>query len=327
MKNSFLLNKSKAVFKSTARFLFHSYNNLTDGKAKALILVYHRVLERAPFNPLNNIVTKSNFIKQVEEIAKKYPVATLTDIIRQCQSGQPKEKTQVVLTFDDGYYDNYDIVLPILQKKGLPATFFLITDYINGNFPLWDWQIFNILSDNTLVRSMNIEGHIIRQWTFEPRTSYIFRILARMKPISFAMRHKIIFALKREIKDRLDSSYAKERCMSWEEIRRMTDAGMEIGSHSLSHRSLAKIPFEDAAQELKKSKEIIEQNINRQCRHFSFPYGGKQDCNQRLVNYAKEAGYEDCLLNVHGYNHLKKDNFCFRRIIMENETNVNHLFG
>lgn len=327
MQNSFFVNKGKNVYKKTKRLAIHSYNNLTDGREKVLILVYHRVLEGALFNPLNNIVTKLNFIKQVEEIAKKYPVTTLTDIIGQSQSMQPKARTQVVLTFDDGYSDNYDIVLPILQKKGLPAAFFLISDYINGNFPLWDWQIFNILNDNTMVRSINIEGRVIRQGAFESRTSYIFRILARMKPISFAMRHKIIFALKNESSNKVDSSCVRDRCMTWEEARKIFDADMEIGSHSLSHRSLTKIPLEDAVQELKKSKEIIEQNINRQCRYFSFPYGGKQDYNQGLVNYAREAGYEACLLNVHGYNHLKKDNFCFRRIIMENETNINHLFG
>lgn len=327
MNNLFVVNKGKIVFKKSKRLILHFYNNLTDDRVKVLILVYHRVLERAYFNPLYNIVTKSNFIKQVDEITKRYPVTTLTDIIRQSQCGQTKAKTQVVLTFDDGYCDNYDIVLPILRKKSLPAAFFLITDYINGNFSLWDWQVFHILSDNTLVRSMNIGNHIIRQAPFESRASYIFRILARMKPISFAMRHEIISALKKETKAKFDPPYEKERCMNWEEVKKISDAGMEIGSHSLSHRSLAKIPFEDAAQELKKSKEIIEQNINRECRHFSFPYGGKQDYNQRLVNYAKEAGYEACLLNVHGYNHLKKDNFCFRRIIMENETNINHLFG
>ncbi len=119
----------------------------------------------------------------------------------------------------------------------------------------------------------------------------------------------------------------KDRCMSWQEVKKMSAAGMEIGSHSLSHRSLAMIPFTQAAEEIKKSKETIEYNIKKPCRYFSFPYGGGQDYNKALADYAKEIGYETCLLNTHGYNYIKNYSFCLRRIIMEESTNIAHLLG
>ncbi len=191
----------KNIAKKTKRFLLHSYNSLTDKKAKVLVLVYHRVLESARFNPLNNIVSLPRFIQQIEKIIKRYLVVSLADIIQQCRLGEFKAKTQVVLTFDDGYSDNYEFAFPILQKKSLPAAFFLTTDYVSSNSPLWDWQLINILSNNTSIRGVEVEDRMIRQGFFESRLSFVFRILDKTKPLSFTARHKIISALAKETKN------------------------------------------------------------------------------------------------------------------------------
>jgi peptidoglycan/xylan/chitin deacetylase (PgdA/CDA1 family) len=323
IKRSFVETKGKNIYKETKRFLYHSYNKFTDNKPKVLLLVYHRVLKNKHSSPLNNIVSLSGFIKQIDEIAKRHAIVTLTDIIQQCHFGKPKAKIQVVLTFDDGYSDNYEIVLPVLQKKGLPASFFIIADYINSNVPLWDWQVIHLLNSDVSIKSTTIDNQIIRQGIFESRLSFAFRILEKMKPISPAKRREAISYLR----PKTNTSFESDRCMSWQEVKKMSEAGMEIGSHGLSHRSLAMLPYYEAKEEIKKSKEIIEYNIEKPCYHFSFPYGGNQDYNQPLIDCVKEAGYRTCLLNVHGYNYIENDSFCFKRIIMENATCVRHLLG
>ena len=107
----------------------------------------------------------------------------------------------------------------------------------------------------------------------------------------------------------------------------MCQNGMEIGSHSLSHRSLARIPLEEAIKEITKSKQVIEGNTKKNCAHFAFPFGSEADYSEVLVGHVKRAGFETCLLNIHGYNHLREDTFCLRRIIMTESTDPAYLLG
>lgn len=317
----------RSRYQNTKRVIGHIYNLIIDRSPKILILVYHRVIPAFDLGLLNNTVSMRTFQWQICALAKRFPIISLSEAVNQCVSGSVKAKIQLVLTFDDGYYDNYEIIFPFLQKNGLPAAFFLIADYINSGGPLWDLQITNILQGDSSLKSIEIGNRIIQQGTIEPRISFILRVMDKMKPINFSGRQEIISSLRDKSKTGAEFNYTMDRCMTWEEAREISRAGMEIGSHSLSHRSLTMIPLSEAKEEIKKSKEIIEHNIKNPCRHFSFPFGGRQDYNQLLVDYVKGAGYESCLLNVHGYNHLKEESFCFKRIIMEETTNIAYLFG
>ena len=274
-----------------------------------MVLAYHRVLLESRPGPLNNTVSFQAFEKQVCALAKRFPVISLCEAADQCMAGYAKAATQIVLTFDDGYQDNYEIVFPFLKKKGFRATFFLAAEYIDSNGPLWDVEVIRILQANPSIKSVEVDGRMIKQGMVEPRLPFIFRLLDEMKPLGFAQRRMAISSLGGHTK-------SVDRCMTWGEVREMSQAGMEIGSHGLSHRALTRIPYLEAQEAIRGSKEIIESRIGAKCRHFSFPFGGKQDYNQALINYVKETGYKTCLLNIHGYNRVKECGFCFKRMIM-----------
>lgn len=309
------------------RKINHWKNLLVDSKPKLLILVYHRILPQVKFNPLYTIISLEAFIKQIDILARKYPVISLRDAINQCQSGLAKSKTQVVLTFDDGYRDNYEIVFPILKQKGLAATFFLVTDYIDSNRPLWDWEIITIVNNDKTINCVRIEDKIIYQKDKESRLFFALRVFDKMKSMNTETRQKIIDFLKDNSKNNLLYGYTKDSCITWEQARKMSQDGMEIGNHSISHGSLSKIPLDEAKYEIRKSKEVIENNIKKPCIHFAFPFGSQRDYNQNLLDCVKNVGFRSCLLNIHGYNHIKRDSFCFKRIIMEEFTDLKYLLG
>ncbi len=132
----------------------------------------------------------------------------------------------------------------------------------------------------------------------------------------------------KEICDKMGVVYdEKDRCVTWKEAKEMAENGMEIGSHAVSHRSLTSLSITEAGGEITKSKDEIEKNIGRECMHFAFPFGSAKDYNQDLIGKVKKSGYKSCLLNIHGYNHPNKDRFVFKRIIMDECTNLNHLLG
>ena len=134
-------------------------------------------------------------------------------------------------------------------------------------------------------------------------------------------------SLRSRINVKLESDYQDNRCITWQEAGKMSEAGMEMGSHGASHSSMARIPFKDAEAEVIISKNIIEQNINKPCCHFAFPFGSKRDYNQPLVDFVRDAGFKTCLLNIHGYNYPENNNFYFKRIIMEESTSISCILG
>jgi hypothetical protein len=192
---------------------------------------------------------------------------------------------------------------------------------------LWYNRIFELLYKNKHIGVITIANNVIRHNIMQPRLSFIFSVMERIKSLSCQERQIILDSLEEEVNKKPSLSYSDNRFMTWAEVREMTGNGMEIGSHSLTHSSLARLPFSEAAQEIKKSKEVIEENLKKPCEHFAFPFGGKNDFNQELINCVKEAGFRTCLSNLHGYNCLVKSSFCFKRIIMEETTNLAHLFG
>lgn len=290
---------------------------------KIVVLLYHRISPDIKFDPYNITVTPDIFIRQIEKIARKYTFISLSEAMEQSRMGIAKSKTQVVLTFDDGYQDNYEIAFPILKKKSLPATFFIVCNYIDNYRPLWDCEIIKMIYNNK-IRRVKILNEFISRRYIQPRRFFVFKVIGRMKSLSNEIREKVLGLLRKDLV--LDSilglSNDNDRCMSWEQIKKMNVNGMEIGSHGLSHSSLKGISFSEAMQEIRKSKEVIENNIRTKCLHFAFPFGSQRDYSQKLIDGVKDAGFQTCSLNVLGYNYIGKDTFCFKRIAMKDTTNL-----
>ncbi|OQZ03164.1 MAG: hypothetical protein B6D35_00265 [Candidatus Brocadia sp. UTAMX2] len=317
----------KTIVKNLKYRVNHWKNELTDQEHKLLILLYHRVLPEVRFNPINTIITEKTFVKQIDMLMKRYPIISLTDAINQCRTGQAKNKAQVVLTFDDGYWDNYEVAFPILREKGLSATFFLTTDYINKNKPVWDWEILTLLvRDCADIHSIEIENELLKQGMRESRLSFAVRVIDSMKSITVDKIQEIMGLLRKHSKNKL-INVNQDHGISWEQAKRMSVCGMEIGAHGVTHRSLSRLPHEEAAQEIDQSKSIIENWIGKSCVHFAFPFGNHNDCAYGLVDHFKETGFQSCLLNIRGYNYVKQDSFYFKRISMKEWSNLDYLLG
>ncbi len=325
--NKFFVKSIKKLVKKTGRGMGHCKNVLFDPSPKLLVLVFHRIVSKIISDPLNIMLSEKKFIRQLDALAGKYPVISLSDAVRQAESGKVKAKCQVVLTFDDGYRDNYEVAFPVLRKKGVPATFFIASDYIDSSVPLWDFFLISMLFHNK-IDDIHIGNNIVRKKAVESRPSFVFRAFDEIKSLEPEKRHQIIDLLRiRAGSGGSVPTCAADRCMTWEDARKMSHAGMEFGSHGTSHTSLARVTGKVAEKEIMASKDIIERNIQKRCDHFAFPFGSRRDYSDALVASVGKAGYKTCLLNVHGYNYFDKDFFCLKRIIMDECTDVRHILG
>jgi len=325
--NKFSIKSTKRLAKKVGRGVCHWKNVLFDTSPKLLVLVFHRIVPIITSDPLNIMLSEKKFIRQLDALAIKYPVISLSDAVHQADSGKVKAKCQIALTFDDGYRDNYEVAFPVLRKKGIPAAFFIATDYMDGGTPLWDFFLISTLFHNK-INDIHVGDSVVRKMAVESRPSFIFRAFDRIKSLEPQKRRQIMDLLRIHAGSGGSvPACAEDRCMTWENVRTMSRAGMEFGSHGMSHTSLARVTGNVAEQEIIASKDIIERNIQKRCDHFAFPFGSRRDYSDALVASVGKAAYKTCLLNVHGYNYFDKDFFCLKRIIMDEYTDVRHILG
>lgn len=234
------------------------------------ILAFHRV------NP-------KYFEKQINYLRKKYNIIPLKKALS-------NSNNNVVLTFDDGYKNNFKYAYPVLKRFGIPATIFIIHNFIGNNtFAWWD----------------KVEHHNL---------SIDVEELKALNP--------------KEIEDKVDNLIKENDInpvktpeeysfMSWEEINKIKDV-FEIGSHTVSHPILTNISLEDANKEIIMSKLLIEKKIGREIVSFAYPNG---NWNHGIRNCVKDAGYEFAVTYTKGNNNAKTNPYLFcRRGINEKDS-------
>ena len=298
------------------RPLVHWKTRLLDRHPKLIVLLYHRVLDDPSENPFNTAVSTETFQTQLEYVIDQYPVVPLSDV-------ELRNGVQVTLTFDDGYEDNFRTVLPILTKKRLSATFLLTTDYINTGMPLWDWEIALRLNSNKKISRVEVDGVIVSKMSNETRSSFARRVIEHLKGVDILDLARVLGTLRNQSNWEVDC-----RCMTWDEVDELRKAGFEIGSHGCSHRSLTRIPAEEAIDEVANSKRIIEEHTGSKCRFLAFPFGGRGDISDLLVSAAHQTGFERCLNNTRGYNRIPlPSKACFNRVMVTEESDFRYLLG
>jgi peptidoglycan/xylan/chitin deacetylase (PgdA/CDA1 family) len=305
---------------SLTRPINNFVNTWIDPHPKLVVLGYHRVLTEVSYNPLKTIVSAKKFEAQLENLMAKYPIVALGSAIQQRQN---LAKTQVVLTFDDGYEDNYRIVFPILSKKALPATFFVTTDWIDRGRPLWDGEVITRLCACRIAEIRTDEVRLSKR-TEESFLTFALRVIERLKGAKFEDLERTLERI-REDSTELDLDFG--RVMNWEEVRALSKGGMEIGAHSTTHRSLARLAPAEAMDEIARSKQVIESQTAERCVHFAFPFGNVRDYNPMLTSAVREMGFQSCSLALHGYNHVPEENFSLRRIQMTETTDLRYLLA
>lgn len=127
LRRAFSLSKTLLF----AVYLYSGYVQLRDfvlarlGRARAVVLYYHRIGGR-------DVMSKpaGEFRRDLKYLSRKYECITLSELCKRIQQGTPLKRRTAVVTFDDGYRDNYTEALPVLQEVGIPATFFVSTGFI-----------------------------------------------------------------------------------------------------------------------------------------------------------------------------------------------------
>jgi peptidoglycan/xylan/chitin deacetylase (PgdA/CDA1 family) len=274
------------------------------------ILLYHRVNDdNDPFFPAVGI---ARFRKQMELLAEKYHPCSLDDAILAIHTNDIPDNA-VVITFDDGYRDNFQNAFPILSQLRIPATIFLATDAIGTDKCLWHDLVFSAFRSTK--RSILYDfPERARTWSLMTVADRLFvqnRILQFLWSVSENERAKRIRELLGQLG--IENCEGKRLMLSWDEVVAMHKHGISFGSHTQTHPILSSLPDPRLKAEIVDSKLSIEERLHCNVSTFAYPVGRPQDFDQRAKTILKESGYRGAVTTVFGVNEARHDPFELRR--------------
>lgn len=286
------------------------------------VLGFHRVLNEeamAQSKSLPGIVLKEEtFVRILEHLSGRFQVLSLAEFLA-VPAGN-LERRRCLLTFDDGWEDNYTTAYPLLQRFRMPATILATTGWIGNGDGSWVEKLRRALEEPALRQS--IEARFKDVTSDSAALDSDERIIEYLKHKPTAERDRILRScLPSELVRQGNGSY--ERMLSWQQVRDMNSHGVEFGAHTVTHPLL---PYEEDAvveRELTESKQALETALGTKVRAFAYPNG---DWDERVRSWVQRAGYECAFTTQRGWHRVGADLFTIRRILLH-EGNVTGLDG
>ncbi|GAB3786266.1 polysaccharide deacetylase family protein [Dyella agri] len=291
------------------------------------VLAYHRVLplaepDRFDFDLELVSASLDGFRRQMQLLQRRFRPLQLTQVLAMLDAGERLPANTVVVTFDDGYDDNYRYVFPVLRELGIPATFFVCTGHIDSGRPYaYDWLVHMILCTQAGELAIPELGLAQAMPTDRPaRRRLAQQALDRLKALDGTDQAAVIARLEAAWNLPREVSHPDCRPMSWAQLREMHAAGFEIGSHGVHHRMLAKLPQHELEAELRGSRAALERELGASATLMSYPVGGDAAFDERVVRATREAGYRAACSYICGTNFARTaDRYALYRLPVERE--------
>jgi peptidoglycan/xylan/chitin deacetylase (PgdA/CDA1 family) len=297
-------------------------------RGKVIILTYHRVVSKkelhAEYIQPGMYVTAETFAMQMQFIKQYFSVISFAELLR-LWSDQTwnAEQRYCVVTFDDGWLDNYVYALPVLTRHALPATVFLPTTFIGTNRWFWPEQISWLCRHpigqndeksrqalNVLQREFSWLGGVeMLRNTVDADT-----IIERCKALAQEQIDAFIAAWARQ----LDMELPRDRqVINWAEAQEMSAVGVSFGSHSATHRILTHVDANGLLCEIEGSWKTLRAQQIATVPVFCYPNG---DWSAEVGRSVEAAGYAAATTTEFGYeDRTPSQRFGLKRINIHND--------
>jgi peptidoglycan/xylan/chitin deacetylase (PgdA/CDA1 family) len=265
------------------------------------ILIYHRVVaEPDPLAP--HEVCGEEFDWHLAALERWFTVLPLRRAVADLRGGTLPARAACV-TFDDGYADNYTVAMPILRRRGVPATFFVATSFLDGG-RMWNDSVVEtvrrVKGDALDARSIGLEKLDVS--TIGLRRQAIERVLNALKYLPLEERQRRVEVLAAE------TALPSDLMMSAEQVRQLHRNDMEVGAHTVTHPILANLDSKRAGSEITDGKRRLEEIIGSPVKVFAYPNGKPgRDYGREHVDMVRELGFEAAVSTAWGVGHAASD--------------------
>ena len=240
---------------------------------KIFLPFYHAVAEEAPSHMkyLFPVQNPDRFIKDLDFLVKKFKPVSLEDLIKMTANREKPSRAVFHLTFDDGLREFHDIVAPILKQKGIPATCFLNSGFIDNKALFYRFKA-SLLIDRLRSRKAGTEEWcLFHQWELanDLTGKYYRKVLLDIGYPQQDLLDELATAIRFNFSDYLKTA---RPYMTSEEIKSLIKQGFTFGAHSIDHPEYFSLSEAEQITQTEKSIEEITEMFSLPYKAFSFPF-------------------------------------------------------
>ena len=284
-------------------------------RQQAAILMFHRFSGNDEGHVRGLPIRR--FAEYMEYLARHYCVVPLSDLIEDLRRGVIRPYATAV-TVDDGYHEVFSLAAPVLRRYGLPATFFVVSDFIDGRLWLWTDRfrfVFARAQQSQVAFRHRGRIHVLDIQNEEARLGTAERCIEYAKRVSVAEREELLEAVAEACRITIPVAPPREyRPMTWAQLRALAADGFEVGAHTRTHPILSRVGPWQLHDEIEGCKEEIERNLGFPIRHFAYPNGRREDYGSEAVEAVSRACYRAAVTTVAGINTPSTPPYELRRI-------------
>ena len=256
-------------------------------KNSLVILTYHRVLPKDHPDRLieqpGMYVSPQTLAMHLRVLKEHFEIVDLSEWIARRRDGKPLPERACSITFDDGWRDNYDYGFPILQQADVPATIFLVADFIGTNHEFWPNRLARLLAgnDGSGFGALPLElRRLLGRLEVRPPSAgrafsvaYVDQVIGACKAVPDETMNRI---LEVSSSDTLGEAPRSARALlDLSELREMGMGGrIRFGSHSRRHlRLIESLSSDKLKEEVIESREMLRQLTGQEVDVFCYPNG------------------------------------------------------
>jgi len=276
-------------------------------RARLSILIFHRVLP-APDPMFPGEMHAQRFDEMLGWLGRWFNVMPLSLAVKLMQEGRLPSRAAAI-TFDDGYADNLDVAAPILNRHRMHASFFISTGFLDGG-RMWNDGLIEAVrrTRRDVLDAGEFGRYTLGNW--HDRTAAAEGLIGRIKYLEPAARLAAVESVARAA----DSVLPDDLMMRSDQVTRMHQLGFEIGAHTIHHPILARIPEDEAREEIARSRATLESLIQAPVRLFAYPNGKPgRDYVGEHVRIVRQLGFDAAVSTAWGASRQGDDVFQLRR--------------
>ena len=282
---------------------------------ETLILCYHRIAEDVE-DPFYLCVRPDNFAAHLEEMSRAREPSTLADV------AVPSRRPRVVVTFDDGYRDNLTHALPIAESKGVPITVFVTSGILGNSQGFWWDRLGTLLrSRPSHVREIELPtggGNIRLPLGSSGIRADLDSVRRHLLPLRVTEIERALDAVSEQWQAG-SASPPDAGTLTPENLRQLAASGtVTIGAHTVDHVRLRDRPAREQQDTIAGSRRELEQSIGRAVSHFAYPFGRRDDFDDRSVDAVRSAEFDTACTTIPGTARPSTDSYRLpRRLVMD----------
>lgn len=279
------------------------------------VLCLHRVLnsqEQLSTGSLPGMVFREDtFAKLLECLRNWFDVISLDAFLSGSGRAQSSSRPKLLLTFDDGWGDNYWRAFPLLKRLHMPAVIFVVTSFVEGKRLFWVERVAKMWHDP--IRREEIHRRLLEaaDGRIAPAASFE-EIVEQLKCMPTEERNRILDTAVPDFASGA-ADQGVDQPLDWDQIQEMSRDGVEFASHTVTHPLL---PYEDDAtveRELKLAKQNLEEKLHTRIRAFAYPNGAWDKRVRRIV---QESGHECAFTTRRGWHRAGADPYTICRVTL-----------